>query len=82
MTKPTYAITRCDPHPGTCFAAKVSGKPCNRQVCSPSRELRYRCDAIDPATGEITATTYACTNHAAWLAGLAGHAFPIVNSAA
>ncbi len=77
-----YSITTVDPQPGVCFAAKTTGKPCNRQLCSHSRELRYRCDAINPDTGEITATTYACVNHAAWLAGLVGHRFPICESAA
>lgn len=75
---PAYSITHCGKRDGLCFAAQASNRPCNRTRCSPSHQLRYRCDAIDPTTGAITATTYACINHAAWLADLAGLPFPII----
>ncbi len=77
-----YAITRCPPQPGICFADQAVGKACNRTLCSGSRELVYRCEAIDADTGAITKTTFACVNHAAWLAGQVGHRFPVAESAA
>lgn len=77
-----YSITTCDPKPGVCFAETVNGKPCNGTLCSGSRELRYRCDAVNVDTGEIVKTSYACVNHAAWLAWTVGHPFPIPRRAA
>ncbi len=76
-----YSITRCQPQSGFCFADQVTGKACNRTLCSGSRELVYRCDAINPDTGEITKTTFACVNHAAWLAAQVGHRFPVSSAA-
>jgi len=64
---------------GACFA------PANHaQRCSASLESAYHCTAtselVNPETGEVSKgqerTSYACTNHAAWLSGRVGLPFP------
>jgi hypothetical protein len=71
------ALDRVDEIYGGCFAESAQGKPCNFQHCSGSRMARYRCEAISPETGEVTKTSLACINHAAWLAHQVGIAFPL-----
>lgn len=57
-----------------CFAPTGHVQPCSR-----NSGVDYRCEAISGDTGEVR-TSFACVNHAAWLASRVGIPFPLTGA--